>query len=281
MKRRNFIKTSAAGMLASMLMPSSILANFSPFKTIGLQLYSLRNEVNENLEESLEKIGAIGYKHLEAAGYSNGKFYGLEPVEIKALVEKYGMKLRSSHLTFKSEEVSAVLNAHKEAGIKYLVWPWIGKEDRISIDTYKQLAERLNSFGELCSQNGLMFGYHNHDFEFQAINGIIPYDILLEYTDPNFVFMEIDLYWITYAGKDPVEYFNKYPGRFPLWHIKDMAAGADKEMTEVGSGIIDYPGLLEHASQAGMKEIFVEQDVIKGDGFESVKKSFDYLNTLP
>lgn len=281
MKRRNFIKTTTAGVLASMLMPGSILANVTRFKSVGLQLYSLRNELNENLEESLEKIAAIGYKNLEAAGYSDGSFYGLEPLEFKALVEKYGMKLISSHLTFKSEEVAAVLNAHKEAGIKYLVWPWIGKEDRVSINTYKQLAERLNSFGELCSQNGLKFGYHNHDFEFQVIDGIVPYDILLEYTDPKFVFMEIDLYWITYAGIDPITYFEKYPGRFPLWHVKDMLAGEGKEMTEVGSGIIDYQKLFEYANQAGMKEIFVEQDVIIGDGFESVKKSFDHLNTLP
>lgn len=268
-------------MLAGILMPKNIFANFPAPSNIGLQLYSLRNEVNKNLEGSLEKIAAIGYKNLEAAGYSEGKFYGLEPTEIKSMVNDLGMKLISSHLTFDPKDISTVLNAHKEAGIKYLVWPWISKEERANLDEYKKLADKLNTIGELCTQNGLSFGYHNHDFEFHPIDGVIPYDFLLENTDPKHVFMEIDLYWITYAGKDPIAYFEKYPGRFKLWHVKDMMTGDDKSMTEVGSGIIDYAKLFEYASLSGMKDFFVEQDVIKGDGFESVKKSFDFLSNMP
>jgi sugar phosphate isomerase/epimerase len=280
MKRRTFVKTVSAGMLAGMLMPRQLYANLPVMNNIGLQLYSLRNEVKEDLEGSLQKIGEIGYQNLEAAGYSDGKFYGLEPAEFKTLVQKYGMKIISSHLTFDMKDISAVLNAHKEAGIKYLVWPWIGKEQRESIDKYKELANKFNTIGELCKANNLAFGYHNHDFEFHAINGEIPYNVLLESTNPDFVFMQIDLYWIIYAGHDPVEYFEKYPGRFKLWHVKDMKAGAGKEMTEVGTGIIDYKNLFTYKSQAGMKEFFVEQDVIVGDGFESVKKSFDFLNEI-
>jgi len=280
MKRRTFIKASSAGMLAGILIPSQLMANLIPSKVIGLQLYSLRNEVGENLEESLRKISEIGYTNLEAAGYSEGKFYGMAPAEFKALVEDYGMKLTSSHLTFNNTEVATVLEAHREAGVKYLVWPWLNADQRKSIETYKQVAEKFNAIGEMCKDNGMKFGYHNHDFEFMPIDGIIPYDILLESTDPKLVFMEIDLYWIAYAGKDPVKYFEKYPGRFELWHVKDMAPGEDMEMIEVGDGIIDYSSLFEHASQSGMKEFFVEQDVIKGDGFESVKKSYDFLNEI-
>ena len=280
MKRRTFVKTASAGVLAGMFMPQQIYAHLPASYNIGLQLYTLRDEIKEDLEGSLKKIAAIGYRHLEAAGYSEGKFYGLEPAKFKALVNKYDMKIISSHLSFNEAEISKVLSAHKEAGIKYLVWPWIGQEQRDSIEKYKELAKKFNTWGELCQENGLRFGYHNHDFEFYPIDGVVPYQVLLESTDPNFVFMEIDLYWIIYAGQDPVEYFEKYPGRFKLWHIKDMKAGDDKQMTEIGTGIIDYKNLFNYSSLAGMKEFFVEQDVIAGDGFESIRKSYDFLNGL-
>ena len=280
MRRRTFLKTTSAGILAGMLMPRQAFAYMPVNKNIGLQLYSLRNEIQEDLEGSLEKISNIGYVKLEAAAYSEGKFYGMEPAKFRELIKKYGMKVISSHLTFKDEEVVQVLDAHREAEIKYLVWPWIGQEQRQSIESYQKLAEKFNSFGQLCKENDLHFGYHNHDFEFTPIGGQIPYEILLESTNPDFVFMQIDLYWAAYAGQDPVKYFEKYPGRFKLWHVKDMKADASKGMTEVGSGIIDYKKIFEYRSLAGMKEFFVEQDVIEGDGFESVKKSFDHLSEL-
>lgn len=282
MKRRTFIKSASAGMLAGMFLPRQILANPIPLvNNIGLQMYSLREEIKNDFEGSLQKIAEIGYTRLEAAGYSDGKFYGLEPLAFKESVEKYGMKVTSSHLTFEGDEITAVLNAHKEAGIKYLVWPWLNKEQRASIESYTAIAEKFNTIGEFCKSNDLSFGYHNHDFEFKPIDGVVPYDILLENTDPDLVFMQIDLYWAAYAGVGPIEYFEKYPGRFKLWHVKDMAAGEAKEMTEVGTGIIDYIKLFEYQAKSGMKEFFIEQDTIKGDGFESVKKSFDYMNEMP
>lgn len=279
MKRRNFIKVSSAGLLAGMFTPRYILANMIPSNKIGLQLYSLRNEIKEDLEGSLKKISDIGYKNLEAAGYSEGKFYGIDPIDFKTLIEDLGMRLIASHVTFNKDNMAAVLQAHRDAGIDYIIWPWLNKEQRASIQSYQEVAEKFNAIGKMCEDNGLRFGYHNHDFEFYPIDDIIPYDLLLESTDPKLVCMEIDLYWINYAGKDPLRYFEKYPGRFELWHIKDMAAGEEKEMIEVGSGIIDYPAIFEQASVAGLKEFFVEQDVIKGDGFESVKNSFDFINS--
>ncbi|HSG68178.1 MAG TPA: sugar phosphate isomerase/epimerase [Bacteroidales bacterium] len=280
MKRRTFVKTTSAGLLAGLIFPSRLLASVPPGQTIGLQLYSLRDEISKDLEGSLQKIAAIGYETVEAAGYSKGKFYGMEPGAFKNLVHKCGLKVTSSHLTFNHEEIPEVLKAHKDAGINYLVWPWIGQDDRQSIDNYKRLAEKFNSIGMICLDNGLRFGYHNHDFEFHAIDGIIPYDILLESTDPKFVFMQLDLYWITYAGLDPVSYFKKYPGRFLQWHVKDMRAGEEKKMTEVGTGIIDYKNLFANSAAAGLKAFFVEQDEIEGDGFESVKISHDNLRVM-
>lgn len=280
MKRRIFIKTTGAGLLAGMLMPGELLASPALSKPVGLQLYSLRGDVGKDLQGSLKKIAQIGYKNLEAAAYNDGKFYGLEPADFKAMVEDLGMKVTSSHLTFKSDEAGKVLKAHRTLGVKYMVWPWLGQEQRESIESYSAVAEKFNTIGTMCTDNGMKFGYHNHDFEFNPLEGKIPYDLLLELTDPGLVFMQIDLYWIAYAGKDPLAYFEKYPGRFETWHVKDMAAGETKEMTEVGSGTINYKELFAHAQKAGMKEFFIEQDVIKGDGFESVRKSFDHINSI-
>jgi sugar phosphate isomerase/epimerase len=281
MKRRTFIKTASAGMFAGMIMPRQLIAAAAPVNNnIGLQLYSLRNEIKEDLAGSLEKIAKIGYKQLEAAGYSDGKFYGLEPQEFNTLVENLGMKVVSSHLTFKGDEVTQVLNAHKEAGIKNLVWPSLNKDQRASLDSYREVADHFNTIGEFCTKNNLRFGYHNHDFEFYPVEGQKPYDLLLEMTDPSLVFMQLDLYWIIYAGEDPVKYFEKYPGRFRQWHVKDMKAGEERAMTEVGTGIIDFKSLFEYATKAGMKELFIEQDEISGDGFDSVKMSFDNLSNI-
>jgi len=280
MKRRSFIKTGSAALLAGMVAPRMLMSAVPPALKIGLQLYSLRNEISADLEGSLQKIAAIGYGKLEAAGYANGRFYGMDPRDFRAMVENYGMQLTASHLTFGENETQQVIEAHKAAGVKYLVWPWIGKEDRESIVALENLAVKFNRLGSLCNENGLFFGYHNHDFEFIPVEGRLPYDILLENTDPALVFMEIDLYWITYAGKDPLAYFGKHPGRFRLWHVKDMMAGEEREMTEVGSGIIDYNALFTYSELAGMEEFFVEQDVIRGDAFESVRKSHDYLESI-
>jgi sugar phosphate isomerase/epimerase len=280
MKRRTFIMKSGAGMLAGMLMPRELFSMPAMNKPVGLQLYSLRDEIGKDLKGSLEKIAGIGYKHLEAAGYRDGKFYGLEPLEFKTIVESLGMKLTSSHLTFKNDEVSQVLKAHQELGVNYMVWPWLNQEQRSSISAYQDVAEKFNTIGKMCNDNGFKFGYHNHDFEFHPTEGKIPYDILLESTDPELVFMQIDLYWIIFAGKDPIAYFEKYPGRFETWHVKDMAEGESKEMTEVGTGIIDYGRIFKYAQTSGMKEFFIEQDVIKGDGFESVKASFDHISSI-
>lgn len=279
MKRRAFIRNTSAGLLASMLMPKNMLADWPGKSEIGLQLYSLREPIQGDLAGTLKKIADIGYTNLEAAGYSDGKFYGVEPEDFKTMVEDLGMKLLSSHVTFDKNQVGQVLEAHSKAKIKYMVWPWLSKEQRVSEDSYMEVSEKFNVIGKMCKDNGMSFGYHNHDFEFSPFdNGTVPYDILLDSTDPDLVFMQIDLYWTRYAGIDPIGYFEKYPGRFHLWHIKDMKAGDSKEMTEVGSGIIDYKKLFQYCSLAGMKSYFIEQDTIKGDPFLSIKDSFDYAN---
>ena len=280
MKRRTFVKTTSAGLLAGMFFPSSLLAGNPGGYPIGLQLYTLRDEIKNDLEGTLEKIAGIGYDTLEAAGYKDGLFYGLQPEEFKKLVHGFGMKVTSSHLTFADDELPEVLLAHKAAGIDYIVWPWIGQDDRKSIAQYLALAGKFNTIGKLCRENGLHFGYHNHAFEFDPIEEEIPYRILLENTDPDHVFMQLDLYWIIYAGHDPIDWFKKYPGRFKQWHVKDMKAGEEKKMTEVGTGIIDYKKIFDHSTLAGMKSFFMEQDRIEGDAFESIQISYSNLKSM-
>ena len=280
MKRRTFLKTGGAGMIAGMLLPKLSFANLIPSSGIGLQLYSVRNEMTKDPEACLKRIAGIGYTRLEAAGYDNRQFYGMPPAEFRQLTEDLGMRLVASHVSFNGDNMGEVLEDHREAGITYLVWPWLSQEQRSSPGSYSDIAKKCNAIGKMCKDNNMKFGYHNHDFEFHEMDGKIPYDILLEETDPGLVCMEIDLYWITYAGKDPKVYFEKFPGRFELWHVKDMAGGAGREMTEVGSGVIDYEALFGMASVSGMKEFFVEQDTIRGDVFESVQTSYNYINSI-
>lgn len=280
MKRRDFLKAGSAGLIAGMLLPKHAFANLIPSHRIGLQLYSVRSEMQKDPKACLKKIAEIGYTQLEAAGYEDRQFYGMPPAEFKKIVEDLGMRLVASHVSFNDTNMGMVLEAHREAGIKYMVWPWLSQEQRSSLDSYREIAGKCNTIGKMCKDNNMKFGYHNHDFEFHEMDGRVPYDILLEETDPELVCMEIDLYWVTYAGKDPKAYFEKYPGRFELWHIKDMAGDESMEMTEIGSGIIDFEELLGMAAASGMKEFFIEQDTIKGNVFESVQTSYNYLNSI-
>lgn len=164
--------------------------------------------------------------------------------------------------------------------MSYLVLPSISKEKRQTLDDYKQRADEFNLIGEKCTKVGLKFGYHNHAFEFEKLDNQIPYDILLENTDPDLCFMQVDFYWMVYGGFDPSGYFKRYPGRFELWHVKDMVKSEQLESIEIGQGFIDFPGLFKKQKKSGMKYYFVEQEEFKMDMVESIKMSYNYLNSL-
>jgi sugar phosphate isomerase/epimerase len=162
--------------------------------------------------------------------------------------------------------------------VKYVVYAIIAEAERKTLDDFKVWADRFNQFGEICKKAGSQYVYHNHDFEFKPFNGQMGYDILLKNTDPSLVKFEIDLYWITKAGQDPVAYIEKNPGRFELYHIKDMENSPERTFTEVGQGTVDFERVFKVRDIAGMKLFFVEQDLTKIDRFKSIKMSFDYLN---
>ncbi len=277
--RRSFIKGVAAATAAGLIIPEALFA-MPTKKTIGIQLYTIREMVNKDFAGTLKILSEIGYNSVEAAGYGDRKFYGYQPQEYDKICKDYGILPLSSHSGINLENAEAVIEDTAAAGMQYLVLPSIPKEKRQTLYDYKRLADEFNKIGEKCNKAGLKFGYHNHAFEFEKIEGKVPYDILLESTDPELCFMQVDFYWMVYGGYDPLDYIKRYPGRFELWHVKDMDKTEQRESTEIGQGIIDFPGLFKKKKKSGMKYYFVEQEEFKMDMVESITMSYKYLNTL-
>jgi sugar phosphate isomerase/epimerase len=250
-------------------------------KFIGLQLYSVRQAMNEDAKATVAKVGEMGYKFVEAAGYGDGKFYGMSPAEFKEVCETNGMQFLGSHTgqDVPTEENwdetmawwDECIDAHAEAGVKWIVQPWMGGTGYESLDGLKRYCEYFNAVGEKCNQKGIRFGYHNHANEFTTELESKPvYDWMLELTDPEKVMFQLDLYWIIEGGKDPVAYFDKYPGRFELWHIKD------KE--EVGaSGEIDFERIFAEREKSGARYGIVEVEEYNFEPIVSVEKSLEFL----
>jgi len=284
--RRDFLKISGAGALGIMALGPMGCA--SGTTGVGLQLYSIRDAMAEDVPGSLQKVSDMGYKYLEMAGYSDGKFYDYTPEEFKKMANDLGMEVISSHTMVEAEGITLdnakiMADAHAELGVKYCVQPWVNEPDR-NIETYKKMIGDWNEVGKIMKEAGLQFGYHNHNFEFLNIDGIVPYyDLFLPEMDPDLITMEIDLYWVTKAGQDPVEMFNKYPGRFQLFHLKDMYEETEPyfevikdDIAPVGAGKIDFKRILAAKETAGMKHLFVEDDN-QGNGkpFEGIETSIN------
>lgn len=252
-----------------------------PTKEVGLQLWSVKDDMKTDAKGTIEKVGAMGYSFVEAAGYGDGKFYAMEPADFKALVEANGMSFFASHTgqglpdSTKWEETmawwDAAIEAHKTAGVSYIVQPWMGEEGYNSLEGLKQYCDYFNAVGEKCNAAGIRFGYHNHDKEFGELEGQVIYDFMLQNTDPAKVMFQLDLYWITVGGKNPIDYFNAYPGRFELWHVKDQAEVGGKDTK------IDFKPIFENAEKSGMKKFIVEVEEYNFTPIESVQKSLEFL----
>lgn len=251
-------------------------------KNIGLQLYSLRDSIWRDVPSAIEKVGRMGYTFVEPAAYSDGKIYGMDPVAFRDLCAKNGMKVLSAHVSqpLPTEATwdktmawwDLCIETHLKAGAKYLVQPSMGGDAYKSLAALKKWCEYFNAVGEKCNAKGLRFGYHNHDKEFSTqLEGQTIYDFMLANTDPAKVMFQLDLYWCVEGGKSPVDYFNKCPGRFELWHIKD------KE--EIGaSGKMDFESMWKSSKKSGMRYGIVEVEKYNFDQFTSCKKSIDFLN---
>ena len=245
-------------------------------EAVGLQLYTIRDVMKDDAEGTLRRVAEIGYKEVEFAGY-----HGREPAEIRRILDSLSLTAPAGHCSVSDLEErwsSTVESAHL-LGHRYLVVASLplGKEARP--DDYRRYAARLNALGSQCRKEDLAVGFHNHDAEFRPIGGLLPYDIILEETDPDLVTMELDLYWIVKAGHDPFGYFRKHTDRFSLLHVKDMEKGPPGETTEVGNGSIDFASLFR-ASYPAVKHYFVEQEHFTASPMTSVEKSWNYLANL-
>ena len=240
---------------------------------IGIQLYTVRDHMAVDLNNTLQGIAAIGYQEVEFAGY-----FDHSPEEIRTILSGEGLASPSTHIPLKfiQNSPNQIIDTALTIGHEYIVMPWIMPHQR-SLYKYKEYIELFNKFGEQCQRVGLKFAYHNHDFEFEVIEGIRPIDLLIEETDNNLVSFELDLYWIIKAGEDPLRYIQKYPHRFPLWHIKDMAN--DGSMRDVGEGIIDFEEIFKLKKLSGLEHYYVEHDNTP-NSLMTASKSFDALLKL-
>ncbi len=282
MKRKEFIQKSGMVAVSALFLPELVSCSQQHF-AIGLQLYTLRDIIPTTPKEVLKEIAAFGYQELETYGYADGKIFGLPFSEFIKEVDGLGMKAVSGHygLNQLSGDIwkKAVEDAQKHDQ-SYMVLAYLNEEDRKTIDDYKRICEQINRAGEVCNASGIRFGYHNHDFEFKSIEGQIPYDVMLSEIDPINCGMEMDLYWVVRAGHDPITYFEKHPGRFEQWHVKDMDKGDPGKNADIGTGSIDFKALFSKAKQSGLKHYYVEQETYPGAPIDSVKNSIEHLKNI-
>jgi sugar phosphate isomerase/epimerase len=249
--------------------------------------------MDNDVPGSLKKIAEMGYHYVELANYADGKFYKYEPLEFLKIVKDLGMEILSSHTQVEGAGVTLdnarkMAEDHAKLGVKYCLQPWIVEEMRTTVASYQRMAANWNQIGKVMKEFGIQFGYHNHNFEFDTVEGKIPYfDIMMAELDKNLVTMELDTFWVSKAGYNPVDIFKKYPGRFQLFHLKDMYKKEapfftviKDDIAPVGEGVINFKEILAAKNIAGMKYMIVEQDQSRdGTIFEDVKKSINNLTT--
>lgn len=287
MQRRTFIKRTCGAALGSLVLAgcstdeprvettsAPMVSSARSLEQIGVQLYTLRSLMEEDVSGTLASVAEIGYDEVEFAGY-----FGHRPQEIRAMLEKHGLSAPAAHISLEASQnnLAEAIEAAQTIGHRYLIVAYLQDKDRETLDQYRQWAAHFNEVGVACREAGLQFAYHNHDFEFEPKDGQLPYDVLLAETDPDLVQMEIDLYWIAKAGHDPLAYFARYPGRFPLCHVKD--GDAEYNQTSVGNGVIDFAAIFAHAEQAGLRHYFMEMDN-PPEPLANVRQSHQYLEQL-
>lgn len=266
MKRGTFLKQSAILSAGIFAMPEMA---FGKNQKIGLQLYTLRESVAKDVPGVFSQVAKAGYNELEMFGLSaENKFFGHSVKEVAELLKQNNLVSPSGHYmpekflfnNGNGDDVKNLCEVANQLGNSYVIIPWLSEEKRNSIDKYKLLAGRMNKAGEICKNANLQLAYHNHDFEFADFNGEHGYNILLKNTDTNLVKMEMDLYWVVRAGHDPIALFKSNPGRFHLWHVKDMNKNDRTQNTEVGNGSLDFKSIFANAKLAGVKHYIVEQE---------------------
>lgn len=318
--RRNFLKQAGIGAMSAYFGSSLLTACTdakkttlagSPIKNIGIQIYSLRDLLNDDPKLTLETVAKIGYTHIETFGVdvANNSFWGVKVPDLKKILVDNGLSTFSGHYDMSKyldrnnndkESIEKYIETAADLGQKYVIAPVNPMHDlnNLKVEDYQYAAEQLNKAGEMAKKAGIKIGYHNHFWEFREFaNNTRGLDIMLAFTEKDLVAFELDLFWIEKAGLNPLTYFNKYPGRFEMWHVKDMdkqfttpvigenfdqlpldSIFKEVKYTEVGSGNIDFTNIVQAAEKSGLVHAFVEQDdIYLPNKFESVKKSYDYV----
>lgn len=276
LSRRKFLQTTGTIAYGTFLLPQ---LNFDGDYRAnpGLQLYTVRKEMLANPVQTLQKIAALGIKQLESASSEKGHYYGLKAKEMQNICKDLGMTLRSGHVAL-DKNWNKTLEEAAQSGQEYLIVSSLPTPGQ-TIDNYKSVAEQFNVAGDACKKLGIKFGYHNHDFEFEKEKDTVLYDVLLDETLPNLVYMELDLGWVVATGNDPLYYFQQYQGRFPLWHLKDMD-NRKKISTEFGKGGLPIKKIFDHAGQSGLKYFFIEQEEYNMPPLDSIRYNLNYLKSI-
>lgn len=293
--RRSFLQNASLAAVTAFLSPSvitSAMAQPAKVSKIGIGLFTLREQLTVDVKATIEHVAKIGYNEVETYYGYPGKyevkgFWGLESKDFKALLKANNLTSPSGHYNttdFLSTGDDKVIKSHIETaatvGQKYFVIPALPTDIRANgtLDDYKRMAARFNIAAEWCQQSGLKLAYHNHNFEFKDQGqGVTGYDILLKDTNPKLVGFELDIFWAVNAGLDPVAMFDKNPGRYKMFHVKDMDKQDKSVFTEVGAGQIDFKRIFAASKTAGLDYIFAEQDLIKKDAYESVTESYNFI----
>jgi len=280
---------------SSLSLAAAPLLTAASSRTIGVQLYTVRGTVMKDSEHVIKTIAEIGYKEIEGAGRA-------DLIALLPLIKQYGMKAVSCHVEtplitddwekyngMKKVPAEEAIESVKNAGVQYFTMPYIRPDARGDLDWFRKTADQMNHTGELCRKAGLQFAYHNHAFEFAGKPGERPIDIFKARLDKKLVTLEMDVFWVSVAGHDPVEMLKEWKGRVALLHLKDKDKATPVQFNEgvpktafkeVGHGSLDFPAILKAAPGAGVKHYFVEQDQTPADPLDSLRKSFDYLKTV-
>ncbi len=281
--RRAFLKNSALALAGTAILPSTIETLAQPVRHLGVQLYSVRDDISKDPVGALEAIAKMGYLEVEGYGYKDGKMFGMPFAEYLKVLRNNGLSMPSSHCNFSltdydegkkslSDRAKRAIDDAVAMGQKYIIFPWLTEAERKEVVKIVQLTE---VGAEYAQKAGIRFGYHNHDFEYiqRGPDGRLLIEWLLQEIDPKILAMEMDLYWVCYAKYNPLDWFRLYPGRWELCHAKDMAATEKHETIEVGDGTIDFSSIFRQSQLAGLKHYVIELEHYRTTPLAGVKKA--------
>ena len=285
MQRREFISKTAQAAALLALLPnfscaSKTVANGKIFKDFGIQLWTLRDVIDANPQDTITQVAKMGFTQIESFEGKKGIFWGMKPKDFGSFLKDQNLSMISAHCDW-TKDLSQKASEVVSIGGKYIVCPWLGPQK--TIDDYKKAAEQFNKAGEICRKEGLRFAYHNHDYSFKELEGQIPQDIFMSYTDDALVDFEMDMYWVVTAGANPLSYLEKHKNRFKLCHIKDRIKDSKEQFDScsLGDGSIDYADILRKAKDQKMEYFIYEQEKYDEKGvLANARTSADYLLKL-